>query len=159
LTSKLAITGDPTHSTVVTWDPYKLKYYFCPGITLDPSPANRILGFPEDAYIVNKNVSDNPPILNSLTCINLFTSFTMNNIPISHYLACVPVNAGYGSFIYFSQYQNDQSTLILDAELSSIRLTLQDPDGNLLEYPDNLTWEATLAIQSVIPEGFQPLEA
>lgn len=155
------ITGlpDPLLSTTVTWDPYQLKYYFCPnGITLLESEANKLLGFPEEG-ITGENMSVYPALLDGPTCINLYTNFTINNIPVSHNLACIPLNAGYGSYVFVSNYDNSQSSLILDHDINTVRLILQDGDGNALSYPDNLQWECQLAIQSVPPEGFSPLEA
>lgn len=150
---------DPILSTVVTWDPYQLKYYFCPsGITLLPSEANKLLGFPEDG-VSAESMSFYPALLVGPTCINLYTNFTINNIPVSHNLACIPLNGSYGSYVFVTNYDNSQSSLILDHDINIVRLILQDDDGNELSYPENLKWECQLAIQAIPPEGFSPLEA
>lgn len=165
LTNKLEvldpITGepDPELSTVVSWDPYQLKYYFCPnGISLLPSGANKLLGFPENG-VTDATTSIYPAPLEGPTCINIYTNFTINNIPVSHNLACIPLNGVYGSYVFVANYDNSQSSLILDHDINTVRLILQDDDGNELSYPENLRWECQLSIQAIPPEGFSPLEA
>lgn len=165
LTNKLQVldpeTGlpDPFLSTVVSWDPYQLKFYFCPnGITLAESDANKILGFPEEG-VSSEVVSLNTVVFTAPKCVNLYTNFTMNNIPVSHFLACVPITVPYGEYNIFTNFDNSHASLILDPELNVVRIILKDDRENMLYYPDDLDWEVVLAIEAVSPEGFQPLEA
>lgn len=69
------------------------------------------------------------------------------------------MNVSYGAYLFWTQYDNSEATLILDSDLNTVRVRLEDQDGNPLDYPDELGWEVVLSIQSVIPEGFQPMEA
>jgi hypothetical protein len=82
----------------------------------------------------------------------------MNNIPVSQFLACVPINTTYGGYIFHTNYDNSESTLCLESDITNIRVILRDDYGNNLEYPDALDWEITLAMIPTIPEGFAPLE-
>jgi len=47
---------------------------------------------------------------------------------------------------------------VLDPDITNVRMVLTDHKGNLLDYPDALDWEAVLALQATLPEGFSPLE-
>lgn len=160
LTSILNPTSGPTppNPCTVTYDPYQMQFTFCPNITISSkSTANKYLGFPEGA-IATTNVSAFPPVaLKGPQCINVWTNFTMNNIPLSSYLGCVPVTVPYGYHIFYDNNDNSESTLCLDTDLQYVRLTLKDEYGNLLEYPDNLIWEAQLGFMSTVPDGFSPL--
>jgi hypothetical protein len=92
LTSKLSLAQAPADPqqpgaartpVVVTYDPYQLAFYFCPPIEItDESTANRYLGFRE-GQIPTAYISEFPPVaLKGPTCINVWTNFTINNIPI-----------------------------------------------------------------------------
>jgi hypothetical protein len=166
LTTKLATAeapSDPLSPTVrspiaVAYDPYQLAFYFCPSIEVTAdSTANKYLGF-HDGEVVRTNLSEFPPVaLKGPTCINVWTNFTINNIPLSSYLTCIPINVPYGSHIYYDNNDNSEAVLSLDSELRFVRLTLRDEEGNLLDYPDNLRWEAHLGLQATVPDGFSPL--
>jgi len=82
----------------------------------------------------------------------------MNNIPVSQFLACIPITTTYGNHIFFTNYDNSESTLCLESDITNIRVILKDELGEKLEYPDNLNWEIVFAMVSTIPEGFAPLE-
>lgn len=153
LTSKL--TG-----ITVTYDPYQMYFSFCPAISIDKSStANHLLGFPSGIPIVGVNKSAFPPVaLRGPQCINVWTNFTMNNIPVSQYLACVPINTTYGNYIFHVNYDNSESTLCLESDITNIRIVLKDDHDQELEYPEELGWEIILAMTSTIPEGFAPLE-
>lgn len=153
LTSKM--TG-----TTVAYDPYQFQFRFCPPVSIDPtSTANPYLGFPTGVKIESTNRSAFPPVsLQGPTCINVWTNFTMNNIPVSQLLQTIPINVEYGKNIFFSNYDNSMSTLCLESDITNITVTLCDENDNRLEYPEGLQWTITLALQSTIPEGFAPLE-
>ena len=155
LTDKLA---EQSRLITVEYDPYQMYFTFCPDITISSkSTANKYLGFPDGA-IATTNVSAFPPVaLKGPQCINVWTNFTINNIPLSSYLGCVPVTVPYGYHIFYDNNDNSESTLCLDTDLQYVRLTLKDEYGNLLEYPDNLIWEAQLGFMSTVPDGFSPL--
>lgn len=144
----------------VSWDPYQFQFSFCPSITiLDTSTALPYLGFPEGITQTDIQISQFPPVkLKGPTCINVYSNFTMDTIPFSSFIACVPVNVPYGEHIFYQQYDDSQSVLSLDSDIQYIRISLRDDRGNLLDYPEELDWEAILVITSVIPEGFSPLE-
>lgn len=143
----------------ITWDPYQLRFIICPKVTLaSNSTINSLLGFPE-GRVVDANISSFPPMeLYGIPYINVYTNFTMNNIPISEYLCSIPVNSKYGEFVFFTNYDNSMSTLVLDPDITNVRVTLTDPRGNLLDYPETLDWDVVLALQRMLPEGFTPLE-
>lgn len=82
----------------------------------------------------------------------------MDTIPYSEFLTCVPMNVPYGEHLFYSQYDDSQSVLSFDSDIQFIRVSLRDDRGNLLDYPMELDWEITLAIQTAMPEGFTPLE-
>jgi hypothetical protein len=144
----------------VSFDPYQLQFSFCPQITiLDTSTALPYLGFPDNVTQTNVQISQFPPVkLKGPVCLNVYTNFTMDTIPFSTFLACVPVNVAYGEHIFFQQYDDSQGVISLDSDIQYIRISLRDDRGNLIDYPDELDWEVILAIQSVLPEGFAPLE-
>lgn len=143
----------------VSYDPYQMQFTFCPnGINISSeSTANKYLGFPEGEILNAKNSQFPPVALKGPQCINVWTNFTMNNIPVSSYLSCVPIFVPYGQHIFYDNNDNSESTLCLDSDLQFVRLILKDEFGNELEYPDNLVWEAQLGLQSTIPDGFSPL--
>lgn len=152
--------GTPaTPPIAISYDPYQLAFYFCPSINiLEDSTANKYLGF-HDGAVETTQQSQFPPVsLKGPTCINIWTNLTINNVPLSSYLTCVPIqDRSYGSHIYYENNDNSTAVLSLDSELRFIRLTLRDEHGRLLDYPDNLTWEAHLGLQATVPDGFSPL--
>lgn len=162
LTAKLmeAEAPNPTARSpiAVAYDPYQLVFYFCPSIEITAeSTANKYLGFHEGA-VARTNMSEFPPVsLQGPTCINIWTNFTINNIPLSSFLTCVPINVPYGAHLYYDNNDNSEAVLALDSELRFVRLTLRDDEGRLLDYPDNLRWEAQLGLQATVPDGFSPL--
>lgn len=165
LTTKLttALAPDASAPTIrkpitVTYDPYQMSFTFCPSIQLDASSkGNAYLGL-SDGAVDSTTVSKWPPVLlNGPTCINIYTNMTINNIPVSNFLTCVPIRVPYGSHISYDNYDNSQASLSLDQDIRFVRLTLRDEYGNLLEYPDGLAWEAQLGLQGTIPDGFSPL--
>lgn len=158
LTSKLTTARADGGAIVVTYDPYQLNFVFCPSISLDSSSTgNKYLGF-NDGEITETQTSAFPPvILNGPTCINVFTNLTINNIPLSNFLTCIPLNVPYGGHVAYDNNDTSESSLSLDQDIRFIRLTLRDEYGNLLEYPSNLLWEAQIGLQSTIPNGFSPL--
>lgn len=164
LTSKLTLAGAPLTTggarqpIVVTYDPYQLSFVFCPSISLDAtSQGNKYLGF-TDGSVATTSTSQFPPvILNGPSCINIFTNLTINNIPVSNFLGCVPINVPYGCHISYDNNDFSEASLSLDNDIRFIRLTLRDEYGNLLEYPSGLLWEAQLSLQATVPDGFSPL--
>jgi hypothetical protein len=82
----------------------------------------------------------------------------MDTIPFSSYLACVPISVDYGDHLFYFNSDDSQSVMSLDSDIQHIRVSLRDDRGNLFDYSDELDWEVILAIQSMIPEGFAPLE-
>lgn len=164
LTSKLTLAGAPLtvggarQPIIVTYDPYQLSFAFCPSIALDgTSEGNKYLGF-NDGAISTRSSSDFPPvILNGPTCINIYTNMTINNIPVSNFLTCIPINVPYGSHISYDNNDFSEATLAMDTDIRFIRLTLRDEYDNALEYPNELMWEAQLSLQATIPDGFSPL--
>jgi hypothetical protein len=144
----------------VAYDPYQFQFRFCPSISVSgDSTANPYLGFPTGVDTLNTQSSSFPPVkLKGPQCINVWTNFTMNNIPVSQFLACVPINATYGNYIFHTNYDNSESTLCLESDITNIRVILKDDYGNDLEYPEELDWEITFAMIATIPEGFAPLE-
>lgn len=155
LSSKLTTQG-----ITVSYDPYQFQFRFCPPISIgESSTANPYIGFPLGAKIEATNHSAFPPVaLQGPTCINVWTNFTMNNIPVSQLLQCIPITVDYGKNIYFTNYDNSMSTLCLESDITNVTVTLRDEYGNILDYPDGLHWTITFALQSTIPEGFAPLE-
>lgn len=164
LTSKLTLAGAPLTSggarqpIVVTYDPYQLSFAFCPSIALDStSQGNKYLGFAEGAVSGTSTSQFPPVILNGPTCINIFTNMTINNIPISNFLTCVPITVPYGSHISYDNNDFSEASLSLDNDIRFVRLTLEDEYGNPLEYPQQLLWEAQLSLQGTVPDGFSPI--
>jgi len=159
LTTKLKAT-DPADSITVSFDPYQFQFTFCPSITiLGTSTALPYLGFPLEKDQVGVQSSAFPPVkLKGPVCINVWTNFTMDTIPFSEFLTCVPLAVPFGEHLFYSQYDDSQSVLSLDSDIQYIRISLRDDRGNLLDYPEELDWEVTLALQSALPEGFVPLE-
>lgn len=105
------------------------------------------------------NKSAFPPVaLRGPQCINVWTNFTMNNIPVSQYLACIPINTTYGNYIFYTNYDSSEATLCLESDITNIRIVLKDDHDKELEYPEELGWEIVLAMISTVPEGFAPLE-
>lgn len=144
----------------MTWDPYQFHFTFCPNISiLDTSTANPYLGLANNVSYTNITTSQFPPVkLKGPPCINVWTNFTMDTIPFSEYLACVPINVSYGEHIFYSNFDSSQSVMCLAPDIFYIRISLQDDYGNVLQYPEELDWQVDLAIQSAMPEGFVPLE-
>lgn len=144
----------------ITWDPYQLGYHFCPSIDMtQESTVLPYLGFAGNVNYLDATFSEFPAVLlKGPPCINVWTNLTMNTIPVSQYLTCVPVNTTYGNYIFHTNYDNSESTLCLQSEINHIRIILKDDMGNDLEYPDELTWSIDLAIIPTLPEGFAPLE-
>jgi hypothetical protein len=126
---------------------------------LGDSTALPYLGFPEGVTQTSIQTSQFPPVrIQGLQCINVYSNFTMDTIPFSSFIACVPMSVPYGQYLIYQQYDDSQAVISLDSDIQYIRISLRDDKGNLLDYPPELDWEATLAIQSVLPEGFSPLE-
>jgi hypothetical protein len=144
----------------VSYDPYQFQFRFCPSISLaSDSTANPYLGFPLGQEVLATQQSAFPPVaLRGPQCINIWTNFTMNNIPVSQFLACIPINTTYGNYIIHTNYDSSESTLCLESDITNIRVILKDDYGNDLFYPDQLGWEIVFAMVSTIPEGFSPLE-
>lgn len=144
----------------VAYDPYQLQFTFCPQITiLGTSTILPYLGFPQDVTQTNVQKSSFPPVkLNGPVCLNVYTNFTVDTIPFSEFLQCVPINVPYGQYVFFQNFDPSQSALVLDSDIQYIRVSLRDDRGNLFDYPLDLDWEVILAIQSALPEGFAPLE-
>jgi hypothetical protein len=144
----------------VTYDPYQFHFRFCPIISISKeSTANPYLGFPTNEDTLNVQTSAFPPVkMKGPQCINIWTNFTMNNIPVSQFLACIPINTTYGGYIFYTNYDNSESTLCLESDITNIRVILKDDHENELNYPADLDWEIVFAMQSTIPEGFAPLE-
>lgn len=144
----------------VTWDPYQLGYHFCPSIDIaQESTILPYLGFHSDINYVEATFSEFPAVLlKGPPCINVWTNLTMNTIPVSQYLTCVPINTTYGNYIFHTNYDNSESSLCLQSDINHIRIILKDDQGNELDYPEELTWSIDLAIIPTIPEGFAPLE-
>lgn len=164
LTSKLtlarapATTGGVRQAITVTYDPYQLSFVFCPSIQLDStSTGNKYLGFADGAVSSTSASAFPPVILKGPTCINVYTNLTINNIPLSNFLTCIPINVPYGSHIHYENNNDSEASLALDQDIRFIRLTLRDEYGNLLEYPSELMWEVQLGMQSTVPDGFSPL--
>lgn len=146
----------------VTYDPYQLKFNFCPaGIDIDGSSTLLpYLGFPEGETIYNVNVSAHAPyLLFGPTTINVWSNFTMNTIPYSEYLCSIPISPYvYGQHIAVSNYDNSMGSLCLDHDIHEIRIVLKDEFDRILPYDNALPWEITLAMMPVPPEGFAPLD-
>lgn len=152
--------SDQLIDITVTWDPYQFHFTFCPSITiLGSSTASPYLGFTLGKEYTTVQKSQFPPVkLKGPTCINVWTNFTMDTIPYSEFLACVPVNVAYGEHLFYTNYDNSQAVMSLASDIHYIRISLRDEKGNLFDYPDDIEWSVDLAIQSAIPEGFAPLE-
>lgn len=164
LTTNLKTAGAPSTSggarqaITVSYDPYQLSFVFCPSIALDASSTgNKYLGFSDGAVASTSTSAFPPVILKGPTCINVFVNLTINNIPVSNFLTCIPIYVGYGSHIHYENNDSSQASLALDQDIRFIRLTLRDEYGNLLEYPKELMWEAQLGLQPTVPDGFSPL--
>jgi hypothetical protein len=144
----------------ITWDPYQLRFIICPPMDLSSeSTINKFLGFPEGETIYQANISEFPPVeLYGIPYINIHTNFTMNNIPVSEYLCSIPTGVPYGQHIFFYNSDPAMSTLVLDPDITNVRVILTDHKGNLLEYSEELDWEIVLSMQATLPEGFAPLE-
>lgn len=155
LTSQLTTEG-----IVVTYDPYQFRFQFCSAITiLAESTATPYLGFPLGVDIGPTQISEFPPVaLAGPQCINVWTNFTLDNIPYSEYLTCIPINVPYGAHIFFTQYDNSMAALCLDSDINHIHIILKDDRGNDLIYYDELGWEISLVVTPQIPQGFAPLE-
>lgn len=155
------LTGSLSDKQItVSYDPYQLMFTFCPSISISKEgSANVYLGLPSDANITTSQSSFPPILLRGPQCINIWTNFTMNNIPVSQYLSCVPIKESYGNYIFFTNFDNSESTLCLESDITNIRVILRDEHDRLLDYPPELLWELTLAVTSTVPEGFAPLEA
>jgi hypothetical protein len=144
----------------VSYDPYQLLFTFCPEISVSKNgSANPYLGLSSEEDVTTNQSSFPPVLLRGPQCINIWTNFTMNNIPISQYLSCVPIQTSYGNYIFFTNYDSSESTLCLESDITNIRVILKDERDQLLDYPPELMWEITLAMISTIPEGFAPLES
>lgn len=158
LTQQLQTVLNNTTQTV-TYDPYQMRFVFCPPINIaSTSTINPWLGLPQ-GEILNANISSFPPVLlRGPQCIYVYTNFTMNNIPINHFMACVPIGTTYGNHIHFTNYDVSESALVLDPHIDNVTISLQDEYGNELEYYYELPWEVILSVQSTVPEGFSPLE-
>jgi hypothetical protein len=145
---------------VVAWDPYQFQFTFCPEITiLGSSTALPYLGFPAGVTQTNVSQSAFPPVkLKGPICVNVYSNFTMDTIPFSSFLSCVPLSVPYGEHLFYQQYDSSQSVLSLDSDIQFIRISLRDDRGLLLDYPPELDWEVILTVQPIIPEGFAPLE-
>lgn len=159
LTNKLqTILGNTTQT--VTYDPYQFRFVICPPINIHAdSTINPYIGF-QSGEVLGANISSFPPVaLRGPQCIYIYTNFTMNSIPISHFMACIPITTTYGNHIHFTNYDVSEAALVLDPHIDNISIQLQDENGKPLEYYDELPWEIILSVQSTVPEGFAPLTA
>jgi hypothetical protein len=154
MTTQLNIPG-----LTIRYDATQLLFTFSPSLNIDKSSTiQEYLGFPV-GYGGTVQVSQFPPAkLFGLQAINVWTNFTMNNIPVSEYLCSIPVTQQYGQYIFFTNYNNSMSSLCLDQDINYVRIVLKDDYGEPLTYPDGLDWELVLAIEPTVPEGFAPLE-
>ena len=144
----------------ITWDPYQLRFILCPPMDISgTSTINKFLGFPGGETIVQAAISEFPPIeLYGIPYINIHTNFTMNNIPVSEYLCSIPITVPYGQHIFYFNADTSMSTLVLDPDITNVRVILTDHKGNLLPYSEELDWEIVLSMQATLPEGYAPLE-
>lgn len=157
-----------SYGVLVSYDPYQLKFNFCPATTGDPpsldidgsSTLLPYLGFPEGVTVYDANVSAFPPyLLFGPTTINVWSNFTMNTIPFSEYLCSIPIGQfAFGQHIAVSNYDTSMGSLCLDHDIHEIRIVLKDEFDRVLAYDNALPWEITLALEPVPPEGFAPLD-
>jgi len=150
----------PPITQTITWDPYQLRFILCPPMDISrTSTINKFLGFPGGETIWGADISEFPPVeLFGIPYINIHTNFTMNNIPVSEYLCSIPITVPYGQHVFYFNSDPSMSTLVLDPDITNVRVILTDHKGNLLEYSEELDWEIVLSMQATLPEGFAPLE-
>ena len=150
----------PPITQTITWDPYQLRFILCPPMDISrTSTINKFLGFPGGETIWGADISEFPPVeLYGIPYINIHTNFTMNNIPVSEYLCSIPITVPYGQHVFYFNSDPSMSTLVLDPDITNVRVILTDHKGNLLEYSEELDWEIVLSMQATLPEGFAPLE-
>lgn len=150
--------GKSQIDTRFTWDDGLQRFVMCPGITLMPSStANQYLGFPDDVYRYYTQ-SVFPPKLSGPWCISLNTNLTLNNIPISGCLACIPLTVEYGSMMQYQNYDMSDASLSLDNNINTITIEICQSDlTSFTNYPE-VEWDLCLSFQYTPSAGYQPLQ-
>lgn len=122
------------------------------------STANQYFGFPDDVYKYY-TASKFPPKLSGPWCVTLNTNLSINNIPISGQIACVPVTEPYGSMIQYQNYDFSDASLSMDSNINSITIEIAQNDLSSFTYYPEADWDLTLSFQYTPNAAFgDPLE-
>jgi len=151
LTSELS-----SESISVYYDEGALGFIFYPSIDIVASgtTCGKELGLGYDFEDGNYTKSIVPIQLSGPYVINVDTSLSINNFPISGRLACVPLNCNFGECLLYTDVDGGQPSLCMDHDLKTITITLVDQDGkDLDEYLDSENdhvipnWQVCISIQ------------
>jgi hypothetical protein len=176
-----------TNCISVGYDPDNSIMTFIPPITLSngndvyPNEVYTQIGFPVPNFqtntgmeIFSRQVSKSPvPVnLSGVSGINIQSNLSVNNIPISGWLAYLPMTVPYGE-LYSYQDQQGNARLCMNHTISHITIQLEDQDGNDLAetycIPEVSSldsyysyaqqnflpaWELVLALQVISNDGY-----
>lgn len=149
----------------VVYDEGSLAFNFLPSlrITRTDRSAWKYLGFPSWTP-TNTLIPYSIDVINLSTVqrIHVETNLTINNIPTSGRLACIPVDQSYGEMIKYFDADGLNRVLCLDHVIGRLEIWLTDQEGNPLEdylLPDDYeyqypAWQICLSITPTDNAGY-----
>lgn len=155
LNSKLPLT------TRVTYDAGNTAFFFDPYIDISPETdlaVYRLIGLP-DGLEGRVPRSTRPVNFRGVTQIRVMSNLSVNNIPLSNILACIPVEVNYGETVIFKGKDTTQAVLCTN----DLRIGLADQYGNPLSSylnPDDPfmpNWHLILSIHTMDVPGGQTM--
>jgi hypothetical protein len=142
---------------MVCYDPQALHFHFCPGINIDGAgtTAGEILGFKPGVDYTAATESVLPVQMSGPSRIIVNTNLRLYNIPVSGRLAVFPVLVPYGRMIHYDNFSSTYNHLCMDQDLQSIRITLEDETGRLLQENEEQPWDILISFEPIDNPGFQ----
>lgn len=109
------------------------------------------LGFPL-GYTSTTGVTTSqfPPNLAGVTRIHVETNLPLFTLPPSGRLASVPVDAGYGEMMSFTDFQGNHCILCTTHDLTNIEIRLTDQNGRKLDGYDEVPWGCVIEFEPFI---------
>ena len=125
------------------------RYTFSPSVTiLSGTTCQRLLGLPE-GWTGEVTTSTQPVNFVSVSVVNVDTTLSLYNAPISGRLASIPINANYGDQVQYFDSSGSLPVLMMNHQLSTLEITLTDQDGQEITCFEEIPWTLTIELQEV----------
>lgn len=159
----------------VLYDDARTKFVFDPEIRIQATTTcKRALGFPSWFPFIPNGVpitivteSLQPIRLCTIERVHVESRLTINNIPLSGRISCIPVSQEYNEMIEYYDVDGNQKAHCLDYVIQRIEVWLTDQDGTRLEdlveqtsYPIQLPeWQLCIGVDEIVNGGYRPLQS